>query len=104
MPPASSRTKWSARRTSARTDRGPTVGRRKSGNTSRDARGARQDGSADDRRPKIDRPTNEGPPVRFQSRLAGGDRSPLIPIVALVVLVGIAALSSGPAAPGGTAV
>ena len=57
----------------------------------------------DDRR-STDQPTHEGPPVRFQSRLAGGDRSPLIPIVALVVLVGIAALSSGPAAPGGTAV
>jgi hypothetical protein len=48
------------------------------------------------------RPTDERPPVRFQSRLAGGDRSPLIPIVALVVLAGIAALSSGPAAPGAT--
>ena len=59
----------------------------------------------DDRRSTDQRrPTDEGPPVRFQSRLAGGDRSPLIPIVALVVLVGIAALSSGPAAPGGTAV
>jgi hypothetical protein len=58
----------------------------------------------DDRRSTDQRrPTSEGPPVRFQSRLAGGDRSPLIPIVALVVLAGIAALSSGPAAPGGTA-
>ena len=57
----------------------------------------------DDRRPTDGgRPTDERRPVRFQSRLAGGDRSPLIPIVALVVLVGIAALSSGPAAPGGT--
>jgi len=48
------------------------------------------------------RPTDERPPVRFQSRLSGGDRSPLIPIIALVLLVGIAALSSGQAAPGRT--
>jgi hypothetical protein len=57
----------------------------------------------DDRRSTDQRrPTDERPPVQFQSRLAGGDRSPLIPIAALVVLVGIAALSSRPTAPGGT--
>jgi hypothetical protein len=57
----------------------------------------------DDRRPTDGgRPTDERRPVRFQSRLASGDRSPLIPIVALVVLVGIAALSSGPVVPSGT--
>jgi hypothetical protein len=59
----------------------------------------------DDRRSTDQRrPTDDGPPVRFQSRLASGDRSPIIPIIALVVLVGIAALSSGPAAHDGTAV
>jgi hypothetical protein len=58
----------------------------------------------DDRRPTGDRrspgPTGDRPPVQFASRLGGGDRTPLIPIVALALLVGIAALSSGQAAPG----
>jgi hypothetical protein len=60
----------------------------------------------DDRRPTEDRrstgSTGDRPPVQFASRLAGSDRTPLIPIVALALLVGIAALSSGPAAPGTT--
>jgi hypothetical protein len=60
----------------------------------------------DDRRPTDDRhptgPTGDRPPVQFASHLAGGDRSPLIPIVALALLVGIAVLSSAPGAPSTT--
>ena len=60
----------------------------------------------DDRRPTGDRrstgPTDDRPPVQFASHLAGGDRSPLIPIVALALLVGIATLSSGQGTPGTT--
>lgn len=57
----------------------------------------------DDRRSTDEgRPTDAGPAVRFQSRLAGGDRSPLIPIAALALLVGIAALTAGQAAPRST--
>jgi hypothetical protein len=48
------------------------------------------------------RPTDDRPPVQFASHLAGGDRSPLIPIIALALLVGIASLSSGHGAPGTT--
>jgi hypothetical protein len=60
----------------------------------------------DDRRPTGERrptgPTDDRPPVQFASHLGGGDRSPLIPIVALALLVGIATLSSGQGAPGTT--
>src|SRR6266576_3778195 len=60
----------------------------------------------DDRRPTDDRrstgPTDDRPPVQFASHLGGGDRSPLIPIIALALLVGIATLSSGHGAPGTT--
>ncbi len=60
----------------------------------------------DDRRPTDDRrsiePTIDRPPVQFASHLGGGDRSLLIPIIALALLVGIATLSSGHGAPGTT--
>ena len=55
----------------------------------------------DDRRSTDEgRPTDAGPPVRFQAQLPGADRSPLIPIAALVLLVGVAALTAGHAASG----
>jgi hypothetical protein len=55
----------------------------------------------DDRRPTDDgRPTEDRPPASFESRLPHGDRSPLIPVAALVILVGIAVLTSRPAVSG----
>jgi hypothetical protein len=54
----------------------------------------------DDRRPTDDRPSDERPPVRFDSRLPRVDRSPLVPIAGLALLVAIAALTSTVAAPG----
>jgi hypothetical protein len=55
-------------------------------------------------RPTTDdrRPTDDWPPVRFESHLARADRSSLIPIAALIVLVSIAALTAGQAATGPT--
>ena len=54
----------------------------------------------DDRRP-TDGPltTDEPPLVRFQRKLPRGDRSPLVPVLALVLLVAIAVLSSSPPLP-----
>ena len=54
----------------------------------------------DDRRPTNDHGgTDDRPPVRFESRLPHGDRSPLVPIAALVLLVTIATLTSTVAVP-----
>jgi hypothetical protein len=52
------------------------------------------DQPADDRRP-----TDNRPPVQFRSRLPPGDRSPLIPILGLTLLVAIAVLGARSAAP-----
>jgi hypothetical protein len=54
----------------------------------------------DDRRPTDDHGgTDDRPPARFESRLPHGDRSPLVPIAALVLLVTIATLTSTVALP-----
>jgi hypothetical protein len=54
----------------------------------------------DDRQPTDDHGgTDDRPPVRFESRLPHGDRSPLVPIAALVLLVTIATLTSTVAVP-----
>jgi hypothetical protein len=54
----------------------------------------------DDRRPTDDHGgTDDRPPVRFESRLPHGDRAPLVPIAALVLLVTIATLTSTVAVP-----
>jgi hypothetical protein len=54
----------------------------------------------DDRR-RTDGPatTDEASLVRFQRKLPRGDRSPLVPVVALVLLVAVAVLSSSPPLP-----
>ena len=62
----------------------------------------------DDRRTTDERgPTDDGRPIRFESRLPGRGRAPIVPIAALVLLVGIAALTaepgSGPPADRGAA-
>jgi hypothetical protein len=54
----------------------------------------------DRRRTDDDRPTDDRPPASFESRLPDGDRSPLIPVAALAILVAIAVLTSRPAMPG----
>jgi hypothetical protein len=55
----------------------------------------------DDRRPTDhEHPTDDRPIVRFESRLPRGDRSPLVPIAALGLLVAVALVTARAAAPG----